>query len=82
MLDEVIFNYQMYKFRMEDDDRMLLYQPRTGKMFFVKGNTRKMLYQIIKETNGVKVNTDNKYISYFLTQNILLRRLDSNDRCK
>ena len=74
MLGEVIFNFKKYKYRMEDKNKLLLYNPRNSGIFLVSGVTCQKLCNIIASNGFVQVDTDDKYISYFLKKEILMRR--------
>lgn len=73
MLVEVIFNHDSYKYRTENEDKLLLYNPRTGNLFFITGNSKELLLKIINR-QVCSVDESNKYIKFFISNKILLRR--------
>lgn len=71
-LINVVFNKKLYKYRIENDNELLLYRVRIEKIMIVKGNTKERLLQIID--SGVSlVDPNDKHINYLIQNDVLLQ---------
>ena len=73
MLGEVTYNFSQYKYRLEDENRLLLYHPRTGNIIMVHGKTRDFLLWIIDSKDNLSVDLEDKYVKYFIQNGILIK---------
>ncbi len=61
-----------YRYRIDNDEKLLAYNVITAKMYFFTGNTKEyLLNKLYDKTNGIKI--EEKYINYLLENNILRR---------
>ena len=70
MLEELKFNQDLYKFRMENQDQLLLYNVTNGQIFLVEGNTKDYLMNNINNERQ-NITIENKYLDFFIKNDIL-----------
>lgn len=70
MLEELKFNQDLYKFRMENQDQLLLYNVTNGQIFLVEGNTKDYLMNNINNEKQ-NITIENKYLDFFMKNDIL-----------
>ena len=70
MLEELKFNQDLYKFRMENQDQLLLYNVTNGQIFLVEGNTKDYLMNNINNEKQ-NITIENKYLDFFIKNDIL-----------
>lgn len=71
MLEEVIFNMSLYRYREESNEYGIVYNLRYGDIYWLTGNTKKLIEAIYKH-DGVIVDVDNKVINYFIHNKVIL----------
>lgn len=70
MLEKLKFNQDLYKFRMENQDQLLLYNVTNGQIFLVEGNTKDYLMNNINNEKQ-NITIENKYLDFFMKNDIL-----------
>lgn len=61
-----------FRYRIDKDEKLLVYNVITAKMYFFTGNTKEyLLNKLYDKTNNVEL--EEKYINYLLESNILRR---------
>lgn len=70
MLEELKFNQNLYKYRLENQEQLLLYNVTNGQIFLVEGNTKDFLVNTINNKPSETL-IENKYINFFKKYNIL-----------
>ncbi len=62
-------NNKDFRFRKEDDNTLLAYDVIHNKMFFLKGNTKIFIEELMNGKNTSKL--DDKYINYLIENGII-----------
>lgn len=60
-----------YKFRDELDNKLLAYNVITSNMYFLSGNTKKFIQNMI-DNKRQDVNLEDKYIEYLKNKRIII----------
>ncbi len=71
MLVIVEFNYRLFRFREEDENRILIYNLRKGSIYFLTGEMKELICKF-KNNKRVLVNQEDKRMDYLLKQKIIL----------
>ena len=69
MLEKLEFNSNLYRYRLENDEQLLLYNVTNGQIYMIKGNSKKFLLDKINNKNPDII--ENKYLEFFIKNNIL-----------
>lgn len=70
MLEKLEFNCNLYRYRLENDEQLLLYNVKSGQIYIIKGNPQKFLLDKINNKNQ-NIIIENKYIEFFIKNNVL-----------
>lgn len=72
MLEKLNLNLKDYRFRNEDENRLLIYNVRTAEMIFVNGKVKDYIEDLLF-TNRTNVMLSKPYIDYLVNKNILIK---------
>ena len=75
MLEKLNLNLKDYRFRNEDENRLLIYNVRTAEMIFVNGKVKYCIEDLLS-TNRTDVMLSKPYIDYLVNKNILIKSGD------
>lgn len=75
MLEIIEFNNKMFRYRPESLDQGIVYNLRYGSIFIVKGKTKDIVERLIRH-GGLTIDTDNKAISYLLSNKVFIRKVE------
>ncbi len=76
MLEKLNLNLKDYRFRNEDENRLLIYNVRTAEMIFVNGKVKDCIEDLLS-TNRTDVMLSKPYIDYLVNKNILIKDGDA-----
>lgn len=71
MLEKLILNTVDFRYRVEDENRLLIYNVRTSEMIFVIGKVKKYILSKLNNSSE-SITLAKEYISYLLDKKILL----------
>lgn len=76
MLEKLNLNLKDYRFRNEDENRLLIYNVKTAEMIFVNGKVKDCIEDLLS-TNRTDVMLSKPYIDYLVNKNILIKDGDA-----
>ncbi len=75
MLEKLSLNVKDYRFRNEDENRLLIYNVRTAEMIFVIGKVKNYIEDLLS-TNSTDIMLSKPYVDYLVNKNILIKSGD------
>ena len=75
MLEKLSLNVKDYRFRNEDENRLLIYNVRTAEMIFVIGKAKQYIEDLLS-TNSTDIMLSKPYVDYLVNKNILIKSGD------
>lgn len=75
MLEKLSLNVKDYRFRNEDENRLLIYNVRTAEMIFVIGKFKQYIEDLLS-TNSTDITLSKPYVDYLVNKNILIKSGD------
>lgn len=75
MLEKLSLNVKDYRFRNEDENRLLIYNVRTAEMIFVIGKVKQYIEDLLS-TNSADIMLSKPYVDYLVNKNILIKSGD------
>lgn len=75
MLEKLSLNVKDYRFRNEDENRLLIYNVRTAEMIFVIGKVKQYIEDLLS-TNSTDIMLSKPYVDYLVNKNILIKSGD------
>ena len=76
MLEKLNLNLKDYRFRNEDENRLLIYNVKTAEMIFVNGKVKDCIEDLLS-TNRTDVMLSKPYIDSLVNKNILIKDGDA-----
>ena len=76
MLEKLNLNLKDYRFRNENENRLLIYNVKTAEMIFVNGKVKDCIEDLLS-TNRTDVMLSKPYIDYLVNKNILIKDGDA-----
>ena len=76
MLEKLNLNLKDYRFRNEDENRLLIYNVKTAEIIFVNGKVKDCIEDLLS-TNRTDVMLSKPYIDYLVNKNILIKDGDA-----
>lgn len=72
MLEKLNLNLKDYRFRSEDENRLLIYNVRTAEMIFVVGKVKDYIEDLLY-TNKTDIMLPKRYVDYLVNKDILIK---------
>lgn len=76
MLEMMMFNSKLFKYREETEDTGLIYNVRYGDLLLLKGKSKELVESLIA-SGTMELETNNKVVDYLLDKKILLKQEDT-----
>lgn len=72
MLEKVVLNNQLYKFREEKNNQFLAFNVYNADMYLFKGNIKHTLYLLFNGKQIKKSDIEKKYLDFLIDKKIVM----------
>ena len=72
MLEKVILNIELYKFREEKNNQFLAFNVYNANMYLFKGNIKNVLYSLYSGQQIKKCDIEKKYLDFLVEKKIIV----------